>query len=343
MILIDAHNIAYTAFHALGELSDGEIRTGVTFGFLNMINRLAGQFGTDMVFCFDSKENLRKKKHPTYKENRLTLRQVEMLADGTRDSENQRAIERRAFYQQTKDLRGDVLPALGFRNVKVARGYEADDLIACYALKYKDEHKITIVSTDKDLYQLLDTNVSIFNPRTKKMFTVKDFREKYKIEPEDWVQIKAIAGDPADNIKGVWKVGEKTAIKFKRGLLSRNTKAWEQIAISWGIVLFWEKCIRLPYLGAHDIVIRYKPNRFSRIDFIKTFDRLRFVYYLRDEQFKKWEKNFDLKKEKSNVGTKKNNDKKKRTSKRIIRHDRKDRPVKKVLRKLPGSRHKKSV
>lgn len=320
MILVDANNIAYIAYYSLGELSEGEDRTGTVFGFLNIVNRIAGQFGNDMVFCFDSKKNIRKEKHPTYKANRH------------KDLTSEEAYELKQMYKQLTDLRKDVLPSLGFRNVKVSRGYEADDLIAHYALKYKALMDIIIVSTDKDLYQLLDTNVSIYNPRTKKMFTIHDFKKMYKIKPKDWPEIKAIAGDPADNIKGVWKVGEKTAIKFKRGLLSRESKAYEQIAISWGIVLFWEKCIRLPYLGGHDILFGYKTNRFNRIDFIKTFDRLKFVYYLKDEQFERWEKNFNLKKEKTNG---------RRPSKGVVRNDIENRSGKKVLRKLSGNRKKK--
>lgn len=281
MILIDSNNLAYIAYYSLGELSDGEVRTGTVFGFLNLVNQIAGRFGTSMVFCFDSKTNLRKEADKLYKANRR------------KDMTSDEAIEMEAMHRQITQLRREVLPALGFRNVKVKRGYEGDDIIAYYAKKYTNK-QVIIVSTDKDLYQLLTKNVSIFNPKTKQMYSVHDFTNEFGIKPNKWAKVKAIAGDSSDNIKGVWKVGEKTALKYIKGQLKTTTKAYDNIKLSWDIVLKNLNLIELPYLEV-DFGFKYRQNRLSRMDFIKTFDSLKFVYYLRDEQFQKWERNFRLK------------------------------------------------
>jgi len=320
MIIVDSNNIAYIAYFSLGELSEGEVRTGTVFGFLNIVNRIAGQFGTSFVFCFDSKKNMRKEVDGLYKRNRH------------KDLDAQQFHELNEMHRQMRDLRREVLPKMGFKNVKVKKGYEADDLIAHYALKYKDDHHITIVSTDKDLYQLLDSNVDIYNPRTKKKFTLQDFENKYKISPNDWPLVKAIAGDTSDNIKGVWKVGEKTAIKYIKHNLSHTAKTYASIKEDWENVMLNMNLIELPYLGGRGIKFGYKKNEFTAEKFLAVFDRLRFIHYLREEQFEKWQKNFKLKKEKRNEKITR------RSRQTVFRNDFEGRPIKKGLRKLSGKR-----
>lgn len=280
MILIDSHNLAHIAYYSLGELSEGEVRTGTVFGFLNIVNRIAGRFGPSLVFCFDSKVNLRKKADKLYKANRR------------KNLTTDEAYEMTQMHKQIVQLRREVLPALGFRNTKVKKGYEGDDIIAYYAKKYTNK-QIIIVSTDKDLYQLLTKNVSIYNPKTHAIYTVQDFTTEYGIKPNKWTKVKAIAGDPSDNIKGIAKVGEKTALKYVKGQLKTTTKAYDNIRLGWDEVNENMKLVELPYLDI-DFGFKYKKNKFDRLQFIKVFDKLRFVYYLKDEQFVKWEKNFKL-------------------------------------------------
>lgn len=282
MILIDSNNLAYIAYYSLGELSEGEERTGTVFGFLNIVNRIAGRFGPNLVFCFDSKTNLRKKVDKEYKANR----RKNMTTD--------EAIEMAAMHKQITQLRREILPSLGFKNTKVKRGYEGDDIIAYYAKKYTNK-TIIIVSTDKDLYQLLTKSVSIYNPRTHNMYTINDFIKEYGVKPNKWAKVKAIAGDSSDNIKGIWKVGETTALKYVKGQLKTTTKAYDNIKLGWDTVLKNINLVDLPYLGA-DFGFKYKKNKFDRLNFIKVFDSLKFIYYLREEQFAKWEKHFKLEK-----------------------------------------------
>lgn len=284
MVLLDANNLAYIAYYSLGELSEGEVRTGTVFGFLNIVNQIASRFGTSLIFCFDSKKNLRKKADKEYKANRH------------KDMTPEDAVELRAMQDQITQLRKEVLPQMGFRNIRVKSGYEADDIIAYFAKKYTSEN-ITIVSTDKDLYQLLTKNVSVYNPKTKKMYTRNNFVDNYGIKPNKWALVKAIGGDSSDNIKGIWKVGEKTAIKYVTGQLKTTSKAYENIKLNWSVVKKNLSLTSLPYKEV-DFGFRHRKNKLTREKFIKVFDRLRFIYYLREEQFERWEKNFELKKKK---------------------------------------------
>jgi len=282
MILIDANNIAYMAYHSLGELADGEILTGTVFGFLNMVNSIAQRHGTAMVFCFDSKKNIRKRVLPSYK--------------GTRhkDLTEEKLIELHHMHRQLTQIRREILPQMGFKNIKIKSGYEADDLIAYYALKYY-KRKTIIVSTDKDLYQLLGRKVSIYNPKTKKEFTVDDFRRAYGISPKEWSRVKSIAGDSSDNIKGIAGVGEKTALKYIKGILPTTTKAYENIKVNQKEINLNMRLINLPYLGGRELKFVYKKNRLSRKKFISTFDKLRFIHFLKEENFERWERNFRIK------------------------------------------------
>lgn len=134
---------------------------------------------------------------------------------------------RRELYAPYKAHRGDIEPELReqFETAKELfikanipqfelEGYEADDLIGSFVQAWsKNNDKVYIVSSDKDLFQLLDGNVyQILQKRGKQeIINVDQFRNEYGIEPSQWVDIKAIIGDPSDNIPGCKGVGEKAA------------------------------------------------------------------------------------------------------------------------------------
>ena len=92
--------------------------------------------------------------------------------------------------------------------------YEADDIIASIADKSKDEHEIIILSPDKDLMQLVDDKVKIFNPFLKKTIDKYFIEEKFGIKPEDFHIFLALCGDASDNIAGIEGIGPKTAVKI---------------------------------------------------------------------------------------------------------------------------------
>ena len=95
-------------------------------------------------------------------------------------------------------------------------GFEADDLIATVARQAKDEkfNSIVVVSSDKDLHCLSDTNLTLLDPMTKKKLTMDDIIGKYELPPKLIPEFLALVGDTADNIKGVKGIGKKKAVSL---------------------------------------------------------------------------------------------------------------------------------
>lgn len=91
---------------------------------------------------------------------------------------------------------------------------EADDIIGSYCERYKKFYDIIILTSDKDYYQLLDDNVRIFDLGRKMEFTKQDFVNAYGIQPKQWIDVGALAGDAGDTIQGIDGIGETTALKI---------------------------------------------------------------------------------------------------------------------------------
>lgn len=216
MAFVDCNNLGYRAFHTTGSLTHGADLTGVAYGFINQLFTFFkhAPYGTEPVFCWDSKHSLRKKVYPDYKK---------------RDEQTEEAKERRLeLYSQFDAIREDILPSLGWRGrCWIRDGYEADDLMAWGSWKCKD--KCIIVSGDEDLYQCLYNEnprreVFIFNPGKNEFYTEDQLRKDYKVTGDHWPIVKAIAGCKSDNVPGVKGVGEKTAIKFLHGNMKLSDK-----------------------------------------------------------------------------------------------------------------------
>jgi len=184
------------------------------------------QFETkDICFCFDSASSLRKEIYPEYKSNRKASKESPELT--SEQLEELKLFQ--AFRKQVSRLRKGYLPAIGFRNIFRAEGYEADDIIASLCETTPSEKKVIIVSADHDLYQLLSGSVSIWQPRKGKLYTLQSFKNEFGILPNKWALVKAIAGCSSDTIPGVPRVGEKTAIRYLNKDLKEDSKAWRSI------------------------------------------------------------------------------------------------------------------
>lgn len=239
-LLLDVNYLCYRAYFAIPKLSYNEIATSVVFGFLKELLQLQETFATTrVVFCFDVGKPLRRLSCPSYKASR---------DEGSEEDQQARAEVR----EQTKQLRKDYLPSLGFKNILWAKGYEADDLICSVCETIPKPGRSIIVSGDKDLFQLLAPRCNLWIPgksgQPGKLITEDVLRTTYGVSPESWVQVKAMAGCPTDEIPGIPGVGEKTAAKFLRGELSKGKK-FEAIVKNNKL---WRKnlsLVRLPYGG----------------------------------------------------------------------------------------------
>ena len=110
---------------------------------------------------------------------------------------------------------------------------------------------MVIVSTDRDLYQLLrQDRVSVWDPLKKKPVTERSFTMKYGIGPDEWAPVKAIAGCP-----GVKGVGEKTAIKYLTAEMNMNTKTYVKIMKAGDLIARNLKLVELPFAGVRRFVL----------------------------------------------------------------------------------------
>lgn len=247
ILVIDSNYIARRAMFSTPSLSHKGKETGTIFGFIRDLSSLMERFEpTITVFCFDGQNNKRKKLLPSYKVSR-DQHKARMTKGEWRDEQS--------FYRQVQLLKDDVLPSMGFRNILFQDGYEADDLIATVPECVDGE--FVIVSSDKDLYQLLNSNVKIWNPQKKFMITRDWFHTNYGIFCGQWVLVKAIAGCGTDNVPGVPGVGEKTAVKYIRGLLSATSKTLHNIEASQDLIELNKKLVRLPFPGVTIPKIRF--------------------------------------------------------------------------------------
>jgi len=199
VVLVDGSGFIFRAYHALPPLTrktDG-LPIGAVAGFSNMLFKmLQGQSDearpTHFAVIFDaSGHTFRNDLYPAYKANR---------SEPPEDLIPQFPITR------------DATRAFGAPAIEML-GFEADDLIATYAKQAENKGaRVTIVSSDKDLMQLVSDRVGMLDTMKNKAIGVKEVVEKFGMGPEKVIEIQALAGDSVDNIPGVPGIGVKTAV-----------------------------------------------------------------------------------------------------------------------------------
>ena len=236
--VLDVSYLCQRARFTTGALSHEGTRTGVVFGFLKNMRILSDALAVDIfVFAFDGGRSKRTEICSTYKANRdpgvLTPEERLELAD---------------YHTQVRNLREDLLPKIGYKNLFYAPGFEGDDIIAqvCADESVRGNTCI-IISTDHDLYQCLNDRVSIYNPTSKEEMKVLDFVDQYGVAPTLWHQVKAIAGCGSDNVIGVKGVGEKTAVRYLKGELKPALKTYRDIENSEHLIAENKKLVKLPF------------------------------------------------------------------------------------------------
>ena len=195
VLLVDGHHLAYRTFFALKGLttSRGEPVQAV-YGFAKSLLKALKEDGYKSVFVvFDAKApSFRHEAYEAYKAGR---------APTPEDFPRQLALIK------------ELVDLLGFTRLEVP-GYEADDVLATLAKKAEKEgYEVRILTADRDLYQLVSDRVAVLHPEGH-LITPEWLWEKYGLRPEQWVDFRALVGDPSDNLPGVKGIGEKTALKL---------------------------------------------------------------------------------------------------------------------------------
>lgn len=217
-LVIDVSAICHRVFHAMpGTMTIHDIPTEVVFGFIRELNKLFSYWQTkNVIFCFDSKNLIRKKIDPRYKESRKAKKDA-------MSKEDRELLQ--TLHDQVNALRTEYLPDIGFRNILWRDGYEADDHIAAFCAAYAGKDcECVIVSSDTDLYQVLGKHVVLHTPFIGKLYTRDTLRAEFGLKPSQWAMAKAIAGDKSDDVEGVRGVGISTAAKYILGELTSGKK-----------------------------------------------------------------------------------------------------------------------
>ena len=202
LVLIDGHSILNRAFYGVPDLTNSEgLHTNAVYGFLNIMFKILEEELPDyLTVAFDVKAPTFR--HEIYKEYK-----------GTRKPMPEELRE------QVPVLK-EVLAAMGIKMMEQA-GLEADDILGTLAKRAQKEGKaVSLVSGDRDLLQVATDVIKIRIPKTKggkteiEDYYAADVEKKYQVNPVQFIDLKALMGDTADNIPGVPKVGEKTAAEL---------------------------------------------------------------------------------------------------------------------------------
>ncbi|MFB2556058.1 DNA polymerase I [Herbiconiux liangxiaofengii] len=203
LLLIDGHSLAFRAFYALPvdsfQTRDGQ-HTNAIHGFLAMlINLLKAEKPTHLAVAFDiSRFSFRTREYPEYK--------------GTRG-------ETPAEFIGQVPLLQECLHALGIITIE-KEDFEADDILATLASQGRAEgYRVLVVSGDRDAIQLVNDDVTLLYPSRQGVSDLTRYDqekvfERYGIRPEQYPEIAALVGETSDNLPGIPKVGEKTAVKW---------------------------------------------------------------------------------------------------------------------------------
>ncbi len=193
LYLIDGHSYVYRAFYAIRGLSNAEgFPTNAIYGFTNMLLKIIREKRPDgLAVFFDRPEPTAR--HRMYKEYKAQRPEAPI-----------ELVEQLPYIRQ--------IVAAFQVPVFEAPGYEADDLIGTIARKAESSgNAVFIVTADKDMLQLVNKNVKIYDPMKDRVLDENYVRERFGVGPERVTEYIALTGDAADNIPGIRGVGEKTA------------------------------------------------------------------------------------------------------------------------------------
>ena len=197
LILVDGYSFFFRAYYALKNIkkrSDGLAVNGI-YGFTKMlINLIVDIKSTHIAVVFDTgKKTFRHEIFEGYKANRPPVPD---------DMVPQFSILR------------EVTDVLNIKTIE-KDGYEADDIIATITKQAeRDGYEVWIVSGDKDLMQLIDENVFLYDTKENRKIGIIDVQEKWGVKPKQLLDVLSLMGDHADNVPGVQSIGEKTAVEL---------------------------------------------------------------------------------------------------------------------------------
>ena len=208
ILIVDAMNMLIRSFSLLKAMNPSGTHIGGLVGFLRSLGYVTRIFDpTRVVVVWDGKggSGNRQNIDPNYKAQRATSRITHWGLYDTKEQEME-ALIGQLFRVQ------DYLDCLPLQQIGIEK-LEADDIIAYLAKRASSAgKKVTIVSSDKDFFQLIDKNIEVYAPVKKKTFTFENVKEEIGVLPQNYNIVKALLGDNSDNLPGVKGLGIKTIL-----------------------------------------------------------------------------------------------------------------------------------
>ena len=282
LYLIDGTSLIFRTYYALPKMNNKKgLHINALLGFSNIIIKILQEVKKCyLAIIFDSKnKKFRHKIYNHYKSNRKSP---------PKDLINQFSLIKR------------ICKVLSISQME-QKGFEADDLIATYVKSsINQDINIIIISSDKDMMQLIKTKIYIFNPSNSQIFTKYNVINKFKLEAKYIPDIQALSGDYSDNIPGIPGVGLKNAVKLIKNFKSLDNLLNKKIkilppTIKNNIYKYAEKArISKKLVVLKDDVaipnhfnnfLRYKHNNEKLIYFLKNFGLNNILQRLRKKNF----------------------------------------------------------
>ena len=275
--LVDGSAYIYRAYHAVAPLTNSEgMPTHAVFGFMNILRRLLKEKKPEyLAVAFDMRGPVfRHEIYPDYKANRPPMPE-DLAVQIPYIKELVRAMNIPCF--ETK-------------------GIEADDIIATAAKVLSGQgRRVVVVSGDKDLLQLVDDHVVMWDPMKNKIMDIEAVEEKYKVKPEQLLDCYSLMGDSSDNVPGVPGVGPKTAEKLinQHGSLEgvyealedmKKSKLKERLGENKDKAFLSRDLIRLKYdVAVPDDLSGYQPQEPDEEKLNDLYTRLGFTSMVKEE------------------------------------------------------------
>jgi DNA polymerase-1 len=192
LYIIDISGFIHRSYHVHKDLMTSKgMPTGAIYGTLGLLCKFISENRpVNLAICYDAQDgnSVRRDLYPQYKANRVRVNAVSA----------QELIIRK------------IISLLDIYSVAIS-GYEADDLIATVADKFKGELDVVILTGDKDMLQLIDKDVSVIDPMKNVVYDENTAFEKFGVKPSQISDYLALVGDKADNIPGVTGIGPRAA------------------------------------------------------------------------------------------------------------------------------------
>lgn len=196
VLAIDFNNILFMSYYGQPLINSRGMNINAIKTFFFKLRTFREMFEPDYIVCasdLSRAKTFRRKMYPLYK--------------AQRGSADPNVIEQMKYASQ-------IFALLGFQTIN-NEYYEADDILGMISrLSERNDMDCVIVSSDKDLYQLVTDNTFILSPKNSDLITKEFLMNNYQLTPEQWIELKILQGDKGDNIPGIRGIGNVTALKL---------------------------------------------------------------------------------------------------------------------------------